>query len=469
MRLAVEDKDLMEWGAAKRWLQFAERAVSNMHRRTNFYRSIYITYEELSVFGMHATLTEELWNGDLLYTPFTAGEYYVLEDFNGQINTLYRRYWCGARALAERFGPDKLSDKAKNAAKKKPHELIELVLVCEPRRTRDPRKIDNQNWPWRCLLFEYNRNEGEPLIDAGYQEKPFFVPRWSHLPAEAGGRGPGHDVLPDVKMLQTLTKTGAIALHKEVDPPLSAHVSLREGGIVSTPGAINYRSGVDEKTVVPLYNVKANFRDLRDAKETLWQAIREGFFNDLFLMLDAHPNMTATEVLEKKNEKLLLLGPVTESIQHEQLDQDIQRVLSALWRSGKLPDPPRELSGAGLKVEYISPLAQAVKLASLQAQQATTNYAIALAAESGRTEILDKINFDQAIDEYAEMVGAPAGIIVSDQDVAKIRAQRAEAQAKAQKKQEAMEGADMLNKIGNINPDSQVMEMAARALQGGGR
>jgi hypothetical protein len=48
-------------------------------------------------------------------------------------------------------------------------------------------------------------------------------------------------------------------------------------------------------------------------------------------------------------------------------------------------------------------------------------------------DVLDKFNTDQAIDEVGTDWGIPASIIRSDDEVAAIRQQRAQAQAQAQK------------------------------------
>ena len=49
-------------------------------------------------------------------------------------------------------------------------------------------------------------------------------------------------------------------------------------------------------------------------------AIKQGFFNDLFLMILSDKNMTATEVARRHEEKLAILGPVIERQNSEMLD-----------------------------------------------------------------------------------------------------------------------------------------------------
>ncbi|PWG73491.1 phage head-tail adapter protein, partial [Enterococcus hirae] len=80
------------------------------------------------------------------------------------------------------------------------------------------------------------------------------------------------------------------------------------------------------------------------------------------LSLSDRREMTAREVQERHEEKLLMLGPVIERVQNELLDPMIDRVFSIALRGNALPPPPEELEGVDLRVEYISILAQAQRM-----------------------------------------------------------------------------------------------------------
>ena len=77
--------------------------------------------------------------------------------------------------------------------------------------------------------------------------------------------------------------------------------------------------------------------------------------------------MTAREVMERTQEKLQQLGPVVERLLSEFLNPIIERVYSVLDRAGVFPPVEDEelldqLNGQEVKIEYISPLAQAQKM-----------------------------------------------------------------------------------------------------------
>ena len=101
------------------------------------------------------------------------------------------------------------------------------------------------------------------------------------------------------------------------------------------------------------------------------RSIRRTYSADLFLMLDSidTPQMTAREVMERQQEKLQQLGPVVERLQDEFLSPIIERVYNIAERMGLFPPLPEELAermaDQDIKIEYISPLAQAQKMSGL--------------------------------------------------------------------------------------------------------
>ena len=97
--------------------------------------------------------------------------------------------------------------------------------------------------------------------------------------------------------------------------------------------------------------------EMEEQKRT---SIKRAFFVDLFLLLANYTDqMTATEVAERVNEKMLILGPMLGRLMSELLDPIITRTFNILLRLKKIPPPPPELANQDYKVKYISPLAKA--------------------------------------------------------------------------------------------------------------
>lgn len=120
-----------------------------------------------------------------------------------------------------------------------------------------------------------------------------------------------------------------------------------------------------------------------------------------------------------------MLGPVIERHQSELLDPLIERTYGILGRAGVLPPHPPELEGRTMRVEYVSALAQAQRMGTAQAIRQFTAEVAQLSATA--PQVLDKVDFEQAVDELASIAGVPSRVVRSDTEVAQLRAGRDEA------------------------------------------
>jgi hypothetical protein len=262
-------------------------------------------------------------------------------------------------------------------------------------------------------------------------------------------------------MLQEMEKTSLKALHKQVDPPLKFPSSWKNQLVSILPGGINY-GDEGQGSAGPLYQVQPDINGMEMKIQRVEKSIKDGLFNNLFLaIIQSDSNqMTAREVMERLQEKLNILGPFIERHQTEFHDPVINRTFNIMVRRGMLPPPPQEIMGQELKVEYISILAQAQKMVGTQAIRQTADFVSAMA--QFKPDVLDKFDADEATDQFAEMVGTPANIIVSDDKVAEIRAMR-QKQVEAQKQELlAQQGIDAAQKLSQTStqPGNVVGDMA---------
>ena len=166
--------------------------------------------------------------------------------------------------------------------------------------------------------------------------------------------------------------------------------------------------------------------------------------------------MTATEVAERHEEKLLMLGPVLERLHNELLDPLVDITFSRMLESGLVPPAPEELQGMELNVEFVSMLAQAQRAIGTNSIDRYTNTMGAIAQM--KPDVLDKFDSDAWADNYADMLGIDPELIVADKEVAIIRQQRAQAQQQAAQAEAQQRAAENVAKLGNTNPDN-VMDM----------
>ena len=138
-------------------------------------------------------------------------------------------------------------------------------------------------------------------------------------------------------------------------------------------------------------------------------------------------SITAREIDERHEEKMLMLGPVLERLHDELLDPLIKRVFNIMSRAGMIPPLPPGLPVRGLQVEFISLLAQAQKSVATGAIEQFWQFGAAIAQQ--KPEALDRLDVDGAMDAYADMTGVPAAVTVDRQRAAAARQARAQQQA----------------------------------------
>jgi hypothetical protein len=448
-RLGLYDEELEHYKPVKVWLEDVEERMYSRFARSNFYNAVHRIYKEEAGYGQGALIIEEDPMETLRFITLTCGEYCFAESARGVVDTIYRLIWMQARQMKQKFGDNLPSDvrKALEKSGEGQYEWFKVLHCLQPRKEYDPRKADNLNMPFESVYLAYPQEaENEKIIKAsGYEEQPIACPRWDTVSGEAYGRSPGHDVIGDVGMLNKMSEDLWEVIEKLHRPPLVAPSSMK-GMVSHLAGYITYGEESANTAVKALYEIRADaVRAIVEARNDTRLQIREGLYNDLFLMLvEPRPNMTATEVVERHEEKLLMLGPVIERQFHELLNPTIDRSFAVMWRKGEIPPPPKVLqemmkkdpSLSSLKVEYISLLAQAQKLVTTQSIRSVSDYVASLGQFD--PSAWDKFNIDKAIEEFGDATGAPPEIIRTNEEAQKIREVRAkEMQQKAAIEKEA--------------------------------
>ncbi|EGY26476.1 hypothetical protein DA2_1212 [Desulfovibrio sp. A2] len=422
-RLRLADGADAESGPARRWLDAVEQRLYWALARSNFYQASHALYTELAAFGS-ADLYQEVDPERLTrFAALTCGEFSWACNAAGRVDTVVRRMLMTARQLAERYGEARLSTGTRRMLRNEPNRHVEVVHLVRPRAVRSPGRDGNLHMPFESLVFEADGAAGDLLHEGGFEEFPHLTARWDVTGSDVYGRSPGMDVLPDVKMLQEMARSQLLAIHKVVNPPMRVPTGFKQR-LNLIPGAQNYVAPGQPEAVAPLYQINPDIAAVTRKIEDVRKAVREGFFNDLFLMFtgDGRSNVTAAEVAERGQEKLLMLGPVIERHQTELLDPLLTRTYGILRRAGALPPNPPELEGLEMRVEYVSALAQAQRMGAAQSIRQFAAEVTALSATA--PGVLDKIDFEQAVDELASIGGVPAKVVRSDAEVARLRAAR---------------------------------------------
>lgn len=444
--LGLDDKELMDYAPVRDWLHAVRQRVLSVFSRSNFYGAVYHLYQELASFGTNALLIEEDVDTVIRARPFTVGEYYLGLDEKYKPDTLYRLISFTAKQLVEKFGIDKVSDNVKTAyesstSMEKRFDVLHCIEKYEANKMQDLRYEGNfLERPYISVYFELAGNPDKLLEVGSFRTLPFVAPRWDVNGVDTYGMSPGMDALGDIKMLQKMEEKKLKGLDKMIDPPMNAPVEMRGKGGSLVSGDINfYSQQAGIPGFVPVHEVRLDFNNLAFELERVEKRIESDFYNDLFLaVINADKsNMTALEISKRYEEKLLMLGPVLERLQSEFLDPIILRTISIMEGFGLLPPMPKELQGRELKFEYISMLAQAQKMVGITAIEQMSAYIGNIAAV--KPEALDKLNVDEAIDVYADLVGVPPSIILTNDQANDIRKVRSLQMAKQQQLQNELD------------------------------
>lgn len=271
-----------------------------------------------------------------------------------------------------------------------------------------------------------------------------MCPRYLKASNEQGyGRSPAMTALPDIKMLNKMSEVTIRSAQKQVDPPLM----IPDDGFVlpirTVPGGLNFfRSGTRDR-LEPL-NIGANNPLGLQMEEQRRQAIRAAFYVDQLQLGVGGPQMTATEVQARSNEKMQLLGPVLGRLQAELLQPLISRVFMILMRTEKLAQPPAMLQGGDVDIEYVSPLAKAQKQGDMQSTMQLFEMMQPLAQVDPK--IIDFLDIDGIAKHLIRVLGIPAEVTKGEEEIAGIRYQRQQDQAKQQEQMKQMQDAEMMNK-----------------------
>jgi hypothetical protein len=500
--LTTPDPALAEFGPVKAWLHTVTQRLQILFLRSNVYNSLHTIYGDMGLFGTGALMVWEDLE-DFLHTgTYAIGTYAVAMGVRGRPTTFVREYDLTVEQLIEEFGgvdgrplaPRERIDRSRFS----PHVLnawdlgnyqtpVRVCWVVTRNRAADASRLDASRWPIVSCTFEVGQSQEDPqeryLREGGFDEWPVLVPRWDATDEDAYGSDcPGMVALGDVRQLQAEQKRKGQALEKTLNPPVTAPTHLRTQQvslIAGRPTYVDLREG--QSGIKPIHEVKYPVSDVTmDIREVQYR-IRQAFFADLFLMLGqsdpsrgAQP-LTAREVEERHEEKLMALGPVLERTNKELLDPLIDRVYSMAQRAsqdawargedGLLPRPPADLEDVDLGVRYTSIMAAALKMVGIAA---TDRFVRSVGAVSTAwPEALFKVDGQQLVDEYAEQTGVSPRVVRADEEAAAMVQAAQQAAARQQQVEEAAVAAKSTREMSaaSLADDSALR----RIVEGGAR
>jgi hypothetical protein len=434
--LRYKEDQLNAIDEAKEWLEDVTDKMYTAFARSNFQQEIFEAYHDLITFGTACMMIESDDDQILRFSTRHIKELYVQENDKGFIDTVYRRFKMPVHAAVEKFGIENLSLETGKLFKKEPFEKIELVHVARPRTIYNENKLDKKNMPFQSIYFEFN--SGHIIDIGGFKELPYVIPRYLKASTEIYGRSPAMNALPDVKVLNKMVETALKAAAKQVDPPLLVPDDSMLSPIRMSAGSLNYYRSGSRDRIEPLNIGQATSVTLNQENQRR-EAINKTFHIDQ-LMISSQRSMTATEVIQRNEEKMRILGPALSRLQSELLQPMILRVFNIMLRNKLFLVAPEVLSNQEIDIEYVSPMALAQRSQELQ----SLVRGLELFTQIGQiAPVQDYIDENGLVKQIISLLGLPAKMIKSDAQVQMMREQRAAAQAQAMQMQQAMQEAQM--------------------------
>lgn len=400
----------------------------------NFRKQNQSIFQQVGAFGNGPMFTDQLYDmhgrpvQGFRYKALPIGEVYIRTNFQGQVDAFVRAYRMTARQAMQQWGHDSLPQALDEAQDKDSEQLFDFFHCVYPNTDYDSDEgMTRYGKPWSSCYV--SATERRLMQEGGYYSFPLAFARYSEWPMEIYGRGPAMDVLPALKTLNAEKATFLKSGHRSADPVLLTP----DDGISDftlMPGA-EMKGGVNsdgKPLVIPLEMGKIQItKEMMDEERAL---IGDVFLTTIFQTLVQNPNMTATQVIELINQKGVFLAPTVGGMASDYLEPMIERELDLAVRLRMLPPMPPQLAEAKgeYKVVYTSPLFKAARAGEASGFLRTVETALEVAGQMQDPSVLDPFDFDVAIPEIARIQDVPESWMRSQDAIATIRQNRAQAQ-----------------------------------------
>ena len=453
--IEAEDDYVMKDRATRLWFEDTTRRLFKLRysATANYASQNQSIYKSLGAFGTGGLFIDRLYDPrgtkGFRYRAMPLGEIYIKENHQGLVDGFIRHFQLTARQAEQRW-PGKLPAQLIVALDKNSEQLFNFLhRVCPRTDNYDPGAYDARSKPFksqyialegRCMM----PNPDSGALEGGYNSFPAAISRYEQAPGEVYGQSPAMQVLPALKTLNAEKTVFLKQGHRAGDPTLLVHddsivPTIRPGSFV--PGGVNADG---RPLVIPLQG--GNIQITKEMMQEERQLINDAFLVSLFQILTESPQMTATEVIERINEKGILLAPTVGRQMSEYLGPKIHRELDLASDMGLLlPMPPRlQEANGSYQVKYTSPLAKAMRAGDASGFMRLVSELKEIFAVTQDPSLFDPISFDRATPDLADIHSVPPEWMASDEEIGGIRQNRAKQQQIQQRIQAAPAAAAMM-------------------------
>jgi len=426
--------------AGKKWLsEFAKGIWSGIHNAnydvagleiiTDYVIAMACLYVEEGDLGKGKMFNFKSWPLHSCFFADSTGK--------GMVDTLYRPYVLTAEQATEEFTDARypLSEAVKKAMdNNKPDTPFQFLHAIYPNRKDKQIKFK--------VASEHVEIQTKRLVrKSGYAEQPFMVLRGMTVPDSVYATGICENGMPDHKTVNELVKL----VLSNADMAIAGMWGAVDDGVLNpkmvTVGARKIIAMANKESFFSLKS-GAQFDVSALVKKDLQGQIRRSMKADQLHPDNEGPDMTAYEIRKRTEMINKQLIPLTGRLQPEFLSVMVERCAGILlraaaatnWQRFMTSPPPDSVAQQIATISYKSPLARSQKIDEVHAMDAYEERLGAL-AQAGVTGPMDLYDVDSAYREKSELLGVPQKHIRSQDDVLKLRKERAKAMAEAQKQQ----------------------------------
>lgn len=384
---AFNDQELNEASGARQWLDAIDHVMKTVLADGGFYQAMQNFNLDLLWAGAGLLYTEKGDENILEFQCVNPGAYLVETDTYGRLEACARRIEMTIQEAARRFGEGKLSEQAARRLSRNPYQSVTVWhLVWQTTDEKNPYAYES------AYLEEGNRKSA--LATRGFFEMPYFFTTWNEA-VTPYGTGPGDNALADAIQIDILEHRKLEGLEKLTDPPMLAPRDMRDT-LNLEPGGLNFYQG--NAKITPLIDIAAYVNALPSIQNEIAIVscrLEKQLMASVFsaMPLESRPaGMSATEFLERKRDALQQLGPIMSAYEPRVLTPLLNRVMACLQREGLIPPLPEGLQNAKeifMKMEFISPMANALRQSGAETTRALLSDVANMAQATQKVELLD--------------------------------------------------------------------------------
>lgn len=434
-RLTTEDTDLADRDDVKLYLQEMAVHFYKQLAKSSFYDEGRNLVRNTTDFGTGVMFrTNNVARAIPSYKTLHPKRAIIMEDENGEVDTLFRDLWLSSDQAVSLFGkagipkeslPRKIQSDYDHGDGKR-FAFIQFIFPIS-KFDLDIGLRASRGRPYYSLYI--SRSGDVAVAEGGYWYKPFFGWRWSRNPdgSPYGTDCPGLMEISNVKQLNVMRKDLIRISALNARPPLKATSRLKNR-IQNIPNGVTLlKAGEDFTRAITTGDIRPMMEDLA----AIQTSVHETYHRSLFLVLTENLDRTktATEVEGIKGEQAAMLTAFYGRMAVEFLEPAVEDLYQLEIDAGRAPERPDVLRGERVKIDLVSPLAMLQKrYLMLDSTRQWLNEIITI-QQTFDPNAGDHVNVEQYIRRAADLYNVDRTVVRDIVEVRRRQAIRAQQEA----------------------------------------